>query len=63
MSKIWHVRAKHYINSKFPKGITFVVETAGSCHDYAALQRAIKAAGIDIGTSGCWGDSEWEWLG
>jgi len=61
--KVWTVRLKRTVspNEGLIEGLTLSVTTQQNNHDYAELQKAVKANTNWRSTGGIWSDSWWDW--
>lgn len=62
--KVWSVRLKRTVspNEGLVEGLTLSVTTQQNNHDYAELQKAVKANTNWRSTGGIWSDSWWDWI-
>ena len=62
--KVWTVRLKRTVspNEGLVEGLTLSVTTQQNNHDYAELQKAVKANTNWRSTGGIWSDSWWDWI-
>ena len=61
--KVWTVRLKRTVspNEGLVEGLTLSVTTQQNNHDYAELQKAVKANTNWRSAGGIWSDSWWDW--
>lgn len=61
--KVWTVRLKRTVspNEGLIEGLALSVTTQQNNHDYAELQKAVKANTNWRSTGGIWSDSWWDW--